>query len=398
VNILKILSVNIRATQGGAGRMAYDLHSRLRELGVTSQLLYGYASGIKADPKVAGDASVRWLGARSTIIANYIAHLSIGRELAVAGKRILSAAVSEADVIHLHALHHYYLSWNAFTEIIMDSRKPVVVTAHDWWLLSGRCGFVRDCTAWRRECGECGKRRFEDLPSLFDRSRQVREDRQRSLRKMADRLVVVCPSQHLMRNHCEIYPDLDIRFVPNALDREFEHILLAQPNLLEREGYMFCASDLNSPGKIDSQLVRLLEREFGPAVKLVGRASPFKDTSATDFGEVRSRSELVRIYSTTRSLVFTSQMDNAPLTIIEALSCGTYVIAYPSPAAEEMLSLVGGRCVTSQEEALEIIRAGEEATLYGGQSHNDLSVRSRNVWSGRSMVEKYLAIYDQVLK
>lgn len=392
---LRILAVNIRATQGGAGRMAYDLHHRLREQGHRPRLLYGYGSGIVPDPQVAGEAGVEMIGTRAGVLANHAAHLLIGREILMPRKAALRRALAEADVVHLHAVHHWYLPWPELTRMLSDSGKPVVITAHDWWLLTGRCGFVRDCTGWQRACGECGRRRFEDLPSLLDRSRAIRDSRGRALRLLRDRLTIVCPSRHLACDHQRRFPDLNFVRIPNALDREFETTLAEVHH--SRRGHLFCASDLAAPGKVDPLLVRALAAEPGVDVGLIGRGDPFANTGAVHHGEVRCRAALAALYARSRGLLFTSRMDNAPLTIIEALSAGCYVLAYPSPAAQEMLALVGGRCVVSAAEALALVRAGREDALYGGISPAELAARARRMWSGAAMTEAYVRVYRDAL-
>jgi putative colanic acid biosynthesis glycosyltransferase len=394
---LRILALNIRATQGGAGRMAYDLHHRLREAGHRPQLLYGYGSGIAPDPQVAGEPGIAMIGSRAVVLANHAAHLLLGRELLTAQSRTLREAIAAADIVHLHAAHHWYLHWGEITRMLRDSGKPVVLTAHDWWLLTGRCGFVGDCTGWQRACGECGKRRFEDLPAVVDRSRSVRRDRHQALRSLADQLTIICPSHHLARDHASVFPDLEIHCIPNALDITFENALKAAPPQSLRRGHLFCASDLAAPGKIDPALVRALAAEPGVSLGLIGRGNPFRDTPATDHGEVRSRAELAALYGQARGLLFSSRMDNAPLTIIEALSAGCYVLAYPSAAAHEMLALVGGRCVQSPAEALALVRSAREAALYGGATHAEIARRARQIWSGSAMTDAYVRVYRKAL-
>lgn len=392
----KVLSINIRATQGGAGRMGYDLHRRLKTSGVDARLLYGYGSGIAPDDAVSDQPEVQMIGNRPMVIGNYAAHLLLGEELFTPGSTVLREAIDWADVVHVHAAHHWYVRLSKLTAMLREFNKPTVVTAHDWWLVSGRCGFVRDCSGWMRECGECGKRRFQDLPSLFDRSRSVRASRQREIRLLANQLILACPSQHIQRDHAHIYPDLDVRFIPNALDSEYE-AAISNMHQGPRRGIVFCASDLASPGKIDAEMVRTLTATYGDAVELIGRASPFRDICATDHGEVRNRKRLAAIFSSARVLVFTSQMDNAPLTIIEALVAGCYVVAYPSPAASEMVSLVGGRCAASPAEVRSLIDSGREADLYGGLSSAELAKRAREIWSGQRLAEAYLGIYDELI-
>ncbi|MFV0624146.1 glycosyltransferase [Sphingomonas sp. ac-8] len=390
---MRIVALNIRATQGGAGRAGYDLHHRLRAAGHDMSLLYGYGSGIAPDPAVAGEPDVAMLGSRAAVLANYAAHLLIGREAVLASAARLRAAVADADVVHLHAAHHWYLHWTGLMRMLADSGKPVVLTAHDWWLVSGRCAIPRDCTGWRRGCGECGPRRFEDLPVLVDRSRAIRRERHAALRLLGERLTLVCPSHHLARDHRMALPDLRIARIANALDREFERALAAATPESSRRGHLFCAADLCAPGKIDAELVRALLAEPGISVALVGRGDPCGDPRAVHHGEVRSRDQLAALYRGAHALLFTSQMDNAPLTILEALSAGCYVVAYASPAAQEMLAEVGGRCVHSAAEALAVVRAGREAALYGGISPAELARRARRAWSGAAMTQAYLGLY-----
>lgn len=395
---MKILSVNIRATQGGAGRVGLDLHRRLARRGEDSQLLYGYGSGIKPDRLVVGDPSITMIGSRSTVLLNYASHWICGHEISTSSRAELRAGLDWADVLHIHAAHHWYLSWNELIRMIRAAKIPTIMTAHDWWLVTGRCGFVRQCTGWQRQCGECGSMRFQDLPSLFDRSKVVRANRQAALRTIREQLTIVCPSKHLQRDHKLVYPDFDVRFVPNALDTEFENIVRNVTNSEDRSGYVFCASDLSSPGKIDADLVAQMSKFFGKDVGLIGRNNSFGDIGVTDFGEVRNREGLASIFRRSRALLFTSTMDNAPLTIIEALSAGCFVIAYASPAAAEMLELVGARCVSSANEAFIIASEGREAELYGGMSHAELGQKAREIWSGEAMVSAYMDTYCNAIR
>jgi putative colanic acid biosynthesis glycosyltransferase len=394
---MKILSINIRATQGGAGRMGVDLHRRLACRGKQVQLIYGYGSGIKPDPQVDGDPSIAMLGSKPGILTNYIAHWLTGRDLKTVGRDRLCQLIAEADIVHIHAAHHWYLNWTDLMAIVRRSGIPVVMTAHDWWLITGRCGFVRECTGWQRACGECGDMRFEDLPSLLDRSRSVRLARQAALKTIAGQLIIVCPSHHLQRDHASIYPDIDVRFIPNALDIEFENALGRLGSLSDRKTYVFCASDLDSPGKVDRGLVERMARRFGSLVTMVGRNSPFSYLDVTEKGEVRAREELAKIFSEARALLFTSTMDNAPLTIIEALTSGCFVVAYQSAAAEEMVRLVGGRCAATPDEAFDLVSRGCESELFGGLSHTELALKARAIWSGDAMANAYLNTYEQLL-
>ena len=348
---IKILHLNIRASQGGAGRMALDLHRRLRTSQVDSKLIYGYGSGITEDPSVANDQSVTAIGTKFSVITNYLVHRLVGVDTLTGNADVLRRAVQACDIAHLHVPHHYYLNFDWFMELIRTSGKPLVVTAHDWWFVTGRCAFVEQCTGWRRGCGECGDMRFRDLPSFFDLSRRHRPHKLAAIEALRGRVMIACPSNHLAEDYRTVFEHVPIRVIPNSVDAEFERLL---PNMemegSERRGFLLSAADLSAPGKVDADLVHELARLGDIEVQLVGRNNPFFYSGFKVMGEVRDRGTMVQLLCNAKALIFCSRMDNAPLTIAEALCAGCFVLAYDSRAASEMLGQVGGRCIPTRDE------------------------------------------------
>lgn len=395
---MKILHINIRASQGGAGRVALDLHRRLLGAGIESILLYGYAAGIIDDSSVARDNTIMRMGTRLSVLANYAAHRIIGWDLFSGQKHVLADAIIDCDVVHLHAPHHYFLSWDFFIGLVARWRKPMVITAHDWWFITGRCAIVEQCSGWRRGCGECGSMRYRDLPSLLDVSRFNRRRKIASLNALHGRLEIVCPSSHLANDYRTVYRAIPITVIRNSIDLEFETCLTGVNGLArERRGYLFSAADLGAPGKIDAELVHNLAEDRSIDLLLVGRNNPFNYPHLEVFGEISERGAMVDLLQRARALIFCSRMDNAPLTIIEALTAGCHVLAYESPAAQEILEQVGGRCVGSRSDMREVVRAGLAEALYGGIDSVELARRARKVFMGPTMKDAYLRVYERVL-
>jgi glycosyltransferase involved in cell wall biosynthesis len=164
-----------------------------------------------------------------------------------------------------------------------------------------------------------------------------------------------------------------------------------------RNRCLFSATDLSSPGKIDVDLVKSLISAGDVALRFVGRCNPFGGDSETSLGEIRDRHRMAELLRTSQALVFCSRMDNAPLTIMEALVSGCYVLAYPSPAAKEILELVGGSCVSDRVSMISLIRNGNPAVLYGGVSPGELAARARARFSGSAMTTSYLNLYKQAV-
>jgi putative colanic acid biosynthesis glycosyltransferase len=394
---IKILHLNIRASQGGAGRMALDLHRRLRASQIDSKLIYGYGSGITGDPSVAGEQAVTAIGTKFSVITNYLIHRVVGVDPLTGNADVLRRAVHACDIVHMHVPHHYYLNFASLMNLIRISGKPLVVTAHDWWFLTGRCAFVEQCTGWQRDCGECGDMRFRDLPSFFDLSRRHRRHKLAAMEALRGRVMIVCPSSHLAEDYQAVFEQLPIRVVPNSIDAEFEKLLPdVETECSERHGFLLSAADLSTPGKVDADLVHELARLGDIEVQLVGRNNPFSHPGFKVMGEVRDRATMVQLLGNAKALIFCSRMDNAPLTIVEALCAGCFVLAYDSRAAREMLGQVGGRCIPTRDEMVKVICSGDVAALYGGISNAELARRARQVYSGNAITNGYLTIYEEM--
>jgi putative colanic acid biosynthesis glycosyltransferase len=394
---LKVLQVNIRASQGGAARVSLDLHHRLRLAGIDSHLIYGYASGITDDPMVIGDRTIERIGTRPAVLFNYAMHSVFGCDLITGSKEKLRASISWADVVHLHAPHHYFLRWRDLVRLVREYGKPMVATAHDWWFITGRCGFTEDCEAWKHGCGQCGLRRFKDPVSLLDLSRVYRKRKIASIECLGRSIQFVCPAQHLAVDYQIALPNTSVKVIPNCLDMGFEKALDVTEGLaVSREGILFSAADLSSRLKIDHALVDDLAQSNVKLI-LVGRNNPFRH-NAEVCGEVRERNEMVRILRRARALVFCSLTDISPLTIIEALSAGCFVLAYASPAAEEIISKVDGRTIPDRKAMIDVITKNEIENLYGGIDSHELARRSRAKFSGERIMNAYLESYADALK
>jgi putative colanic acid biosynthesis glycosyltransferase len=376
-----------------------DLHRRLRLADIDSHLLYGYASRIADDRNVAGDETIERMGTKPSVLFNYACHRIFGLDVSSGHKELLRAAVASSDIVHVHAPHHHFLRWEYLVGLIREYRKPMVITAHDWWFITGRCGFIEECSGWKRGCGECGKMRFRDPKSLFDFSRLFRRRKVESIAQLKDAVHFVCPSRHLAEDYRLTYPNTTIEVIPNGIDREFESALeQTEGEATTRDGIVFSAADLSSKLKIDFPLVEELAGRNDVHLILVGRNNPFKHPGLEVCGEVRNRQEMVRILRRARVLVFCSRADNSPLTIIEALCAGCFVLAYASPAADEILNRVGGSSVSGREAMIDIVLSGNIESLYGGIDSAELARRSRSMFSGEKIAKAYINTYAEVLR
>jgi glycosyltransferase involved in cell wall biosynthesis len=151
---LSIAQVNAHAAGGGAERIARQLMRAYRERGHRSWLIVGRGA---AD----GDDVLAFPRTGSTGLAHLLAgplrildrHRGLETYRYPATRHMLDVLPGEPDILHLHNLHGGYFDLRALSGL--GRRRPVVMTLHDAWLLSGHCAHSIDCDRWRTGCGAC---------------------------------------------------------------------------------------------------------------------------------------------------------------------------------------------------------------------------------------------------
>jgi glycosyltransferase involved in cell wall biosynthesis len=183
---LRILQLSIGDSLGGAEKMAWDLFNTYRKMGHGSWLAVGYKTGIDPDvlqiPDSGPQSSGRWynfwlsLNEKLTVQAKRRPFPGLGRlgkltefmsrplkrmdELKgrtdyrfPSTRKLLKLVPKTPDVIHCHNLHGWYFDLRALPWL--SRRKPVILSMHDAWLLTGLCCHSFECERWRTGCGQC---------------------------------------------------------------------------------------------------------------------------------------------------------------------------------------------------------------------------------------------------
>lgn len=402
---MKILQVNVRLNEGGAANVALDLHLRLQGVcGVESNFIYGYSKGARPN-LLEFDLGGSHVSSRLQAITNFVTHRITGSNY-LSASGILSdrlwSAINEADVVHLHVLHSYYLEEIGFIERLIEKKKRVVWTLHDHWLITGRCAFLDGCNSWRDGCGACaGKKNYP--PSLLDFSKNNANIKRATIDRFINHgAVFVSPSHHLANDVIYIYPNIDIRVVPNGLDLKTEKYISNYDVCVDYNSevvkVLVIAHDLSYSGKTNQDYVRAISKLENVELHTIGKHSLFFGDNVFNHGYVSDRENLYKIISSCDVMFFSSIVDNFPLVIGESLCLGTPVLATPSYAANEVLALLGGD-VYDIERVLEILKGGVESiyATVGFDGPLDISLKAKKIFSGSIMLNSYKGIYDSLV-
>jgi glycosyltransferase involved in cell wall biosynthesis len=269
------------------------------------------------------------------------------------------------DVLHLHWT--YSGSTVPLTSLrSLAAAYPLVWTFHDMWAFTGGCTNSKGCERWMTGCGSCpilasGEVTGAMLPMPRDVTRLQWRVKRRALSRTP--LTVVAPSAWMadIARRSPMLSHAEVVCVPNPLDTSFfspREKKEARRSLGIPEGRLV-VSFVGKPhsvffyeGRVPL-LIRALHilRESSPALAerisllvVGGRGEELLEASGftgVALGAVSDERRLVDCLSATDVLVNTTQYDNLPGVVQEAMSCGTVVVASDVGGLSDMLD--GGK-------------------------------------------------------
>ena len=362
---LKVVQILTNDIQGGAARAAYRLHQGLRLVDQDSLVLARYRNS--DDPFV---CSISDLSPTEVRLDDYSLYAEIQANYIDSNRTDLSNTlfsypypavdltkveqINQADILHLH-----WVAWFQSAETVaslLKLGKPVVWTLHDMAAFTGGCHYSAGCKKYQSDCSDCPQLRDNkySLPAI------ILENKVRNLSSYSN-LTIVTPSQwladcaqrsRLFRNHrVEVIPygiDENIfKVIAKTTAKEYLNIpthdivLLfgADSNQEKRKGASILIEALKkclrSPlvqEKLQKGRIQILNFGYG--------GSGLDDLSipVTCLGYVDSDEQLSYIYSAANVLLLPSFEDNLPNLMLEAMSCGTPVIAFKTGGMRDLIS------------------------------------------------------------
>lgn len=391
---LSIAMVNTEATRGGAARMAASLVKTInsQSSGISATLFHcednlevDHLVGLKRRGSRPINAGLARLGGSYAVC-----------DLGVANELI--ERTKEADVLHVHNLHGYYLNFEKL--LLAWKERPVVWTWHDMWGATGRCGFAFDCEGWKAGCKKCPS--METYPAAWiDRARSE-FSKKGALYGQMKNLTIVSPSQWLADIAIERgFDPKKVTVIPNLVDIDrfkliFKGEARAELNLdPEKFVVLFLASDCGDKRKGYDDFAQVTRNQPWQAIA-VGKPPAEPADHILHVGVVKDQKMINRYYAAADVMVIPTYADNYPNTVIESLLSGTPVVGYNEGGVASQLDLDG--CKVVEKGSVDgLINEMKSYIQSGGKTEAlscNLSGLAVNRWSPDRITDLYLDLYQ----
>ena len=321
--------------------------------------------------------------------------------------------IRQADIIHLHWINFGFLSLHSIEKLI-DLGKPIVWTMHDMWAFTGGCHYSGDCKRYLSHCHSCP---FLRNPHPEDLSYQVFEKKLALLARASITFVACSQLLANLAKESRLLAEFPVISIPNPIDttvyapieKSLARKALSLP--ANKKLILFGAFKITDPRKgfiYLLQALHLLYQKYPASSEELGLLVFGKTDQALveelpfpvySLGTLSETSKLVEAYNAASVFVLPSLEDNLPNTVMEALACGTPVVAFDTGGIPEMIShletgyLAEYRSAQSLAEGIyEVLFKATYATLSSNARKKVLDTYSENV-----VAEKYTALYKNLL-
>ncbi len=284
---------------------------------------------------------------------------------------VLDLLPGTPDVVHCHNLHGGYFDLRALPEL--SRRVPMLVTLHDAWMLSGHCAHSIGCEKWKAGCGACPDLRL--YPAIRRDGTAENWDRKRDIYARS-RLHVATPSQWLadrVQQSILAAAVTDLRVIPNGVDLSIfhpadrmtvRHDLGLPPDafviLLTAGSHYSVWKDRRT---LDKAMTAIVERGAGSRIVFVALEDPggqaFSNAPNVRYAGYQSDpATLAKYHQAADVYVHAARADTFPTAVLEALACGTPVVATRVGGIPEQIittdaeRLKAGECASTSTGAL----------------------------------------------
>lgn len=385
---MNILMINTTDQGGGAAQVCFSLGDELTKRGHMVKYLVGYKFTNRPDVDEMYFPKVLPLNHLTNQLILYVRHLrsylvsddiSFGDEAEI----YKHPWYKQADVVHFHNRHGNFIKLSTIKNI--DQEKKTFWTLHDIWAIAPKSAIIPENDIRK------------DNPSFYPPMRSIKNSvvaQKKSLLEKSN-ITFISPAKWLI-NASPLRLKSPIKHIPNGI--RVVSTIRSEINRPLRA--LFIATDKNAHDKgIDD--ARRLAKKYAKQYEWhwLGTSKTDPDFITTPY--IKNQSKLAKYLGNMDVLVYPSRADNFPLTIIQAMGAGLFVIAFDIGGIPELIKHKKNGYLANRENAHELENGLKYAlsldqTQWKTLRSNNLQAVSRN-YSIKKMGDEYEKLYNNKL-
>lgn len=376
---MNILFVNVTYSLGGAAKIAQAI---FRQVG--GVFFYGNGRSIRKDPEDGKTSNVLRVGSVLTKILNKYLFKISGRDAFTAHKHLWRSGILKAEVVHLHAIHSYFVNFSFLFNLLISQNKKIVWTFHDSWALTGRCALPSPCVGYESGCKKCVL--TTNYPNCICDSFSSNYEKKKRLVLSVPRknMVVVVPTRWMQEKvQKSYYSEFPIRIVRNGID--LEQFSFRQSSITHKKLRVLIVANCFGAQKGLSDFLKIVTALPMVDFVVVGTMPDnIQVNNVFSIGYISSREKLIEEYHLADFMLFLSVDDNYPTVILESLACGTPVISYRGLGNKEIFEELDYPYLVDDGDTTAVINILQRFVAENG----DFLEYERLSRQGRTQVEK----------
>ncbi len=393
---MKVLTITANDNSlGGASRVAMDIHQQLIRFGHDSFVFTGKKE--TESDLIEEIKRPLWRRIASKILSNDIDFFDTDYILS-------TEQFLDADIIHCHNLSGWYFNLGSLKK--MTKLKPVVWTLHDMWAVNPHSGYTSS-TKITNGIYEVSDSSFYPT-NLWNNDKYLSYKKTYIYKSLTVNIVSPChwlsnlvSHTSLGRNPIDIIyngVDTNIFALGNKISLKSKLGFNSSPMML-----FIGASATKSEYKGFADFLWLSRQDEFKHIQFVCLGSE-RDEIIDNLRYVKAtpfKKSIAEYLSAADLFILPSRFETFPLVVIEALSCGTPVVAYDVGGVSEALQDAPFCKLVKQNEKDELLLAVRntlsELPKFTNLISNKLRELALNKFSMIKIVENYIYLYQRII-
>ncbi len=391
---MKVLTINASDSPvGGAARIAVTLHNAINDS-------HGLRSDMFVGRKYSVDSRIKEI--KRTSFSKYLAYfLSNDIDFFSTKYLLKTPEFISADIIHVHNINGWY--FNLKTLIQMSKFKPIVWTLHDFWALTPHCSATssRDLVNGLYKCSNASI-----YPSmLWDNDRYLSSRKSNLYDELEAHIVTPCSWLKEAATPTSLGKQV-ISVIHNGINtniyRPHKNLLAIRSELnLSSKPIVLYIGAVEGENLIKGfcDFVWLSQNWKDCDVEFLAIGGESNDTrdGIRFIKRITDQKLMAKYLNAATVLVLPSRYEVFPLVVLEAVACGTPVVAYDVGGVKESLANISGCFVVDKEDKLALMASVKRVVEAGVKLSYDATQLMTDKFSSDLMIDKYLSLYRKII-